>query len=72
MSGGGGGHGGGLGCGRGWLGMGAVRERDRGGGVRVGDRGGVLSVLVVVVAVGDLLVDAFLLAARVGELARRT
>ena len=65
-----GGVGGGRGGGRGGLGMGAVSERDRGGGVGVdaGDRCCALGVLVLVVAVGDLLVDALLLAARVGEL----
>ncbi|MGZ4307667.1 MAG: hypothetical protein ACXVSL_22705, partial [Solirubrobacteraceae bacterium] len=43
--------------GRGGFGMGAVRERDRRGGVGVdaGDRCGALGVLVLVMAVGDLL-----------------
>jgi hypothetical protein len=64
----GGGRGGGRIGRRSGLGMGAVSERDRGGGVDAGDRGCALGVLVLVVAVADLLVDPVLLAARVGQL----
>jgi hypothetical protein len=48
--------------------MGAVRERDRGGGIGVSDRGGALGVLALVVALGDLLAEPLLVSAGVGEL----